>query len=541
MALASVVFGGAVVFGGSMARAQALAPPFPPFENQVTPQKAVLGKALFWDEQLSSDNTMACGSCHQPKFGGADPRTGIHPGPDSRFGTPDDRRGSPGIVGSAANGDYQPAPPFGLAVQVTARTTPTNIGAAYFPALRWDGKATDTFVDPQTRRILIMLDGALENHSIGPPTDAHEMAYAGRDWTAIANKIASSRPLALATNLPADLRAALAGNPDYGELMRRAFGTRAVNSQRIIYALATYQRTLVPDQTPWDALQRGNQSALTAAQKRGWNLFENQARCFRCHLSPLFSDTTFRNLGLRPVGEDIGWQLATSDPADRGKFKVPTLRNAGLRNRYMHNGQFTSLTEVVDFYSRGGGPFTGNKDRDLAVLNLTAAQKSDLIDFVQNALTDPRVAAETAPFDRPTLYAERVPQPFGATLAGAGNIAPRPLAARPWLSGDAGFRIGIADGLGGAPALMLLAGAKGPTGQKVGLIPVHLAITPALVQVPVTLRGSGTGNGYATVRFPIPTSPVLVGRNVFAQWFVADAASPAGISASTGVGDAVLK
>ena len=67
-----------------------------PVENPITEAKRVLGKILFWEEQLSSDNTVACGTCHIPSVGGADPRQFSHPGPDQIFGTNDD------IIGSAA-------------------------------------------------------------------------------------------------------------------------------------------------------------------------------------------------------------------------------------------------------------------------------------------------------------------------------------------------------------------------------------------------------------------------------------------------------
>ena len=94
----------AVVCLTATAWAQALTPPPAPFENRTTAEKALLGKALFWDEQLSSDNTMACGTCHRPGAGGADPRLGRHPGPDALFHSADDRLGSPGVVRSDAAG-----------------------------------------------------------------------------------------------------------------------------------------------------------------------------------------------------------------------------------------------------------------------------------------------------------------------------------------------------------------------------------------------------------------------------------------------------
>ena len=69
-----------------------------PGENPITEEKRVLGKILFWDEQLSSDNTVACGTCHLPAFGGTDNRKAIHPGADEKFNTEDDVIGSPGIA-----------------------------------------------------------------------------------------------------------------------------------------------------------------------------------------------------------------------------------------------------------------------------------------------------------------------------------------------------------------------------------------------------------------------------------------------------------
>src|SRR2546426_991938 len=89
--------------------AQLKPPPAPP-ENPITPEKTVLGKILFWDEQLSSDNTMACGTCHQPRQGGADPNYTRQPGLDGHLGSADDIWGSPGVRLSDATGHYVPAP-----------------------------------------------------------------------------------------------------------------------------------------------------------------------------------------------------------------------------------------------------------------------------------------------------------------------------------------------------------------------------------------------------------------------------------------------
>src|ERR1043165_7296450 len=85
-------------------------PPLPPVLqpplNPITEAKRVLGKILFWDEQLSSDNTVACGTCHKPNFGGTYSRLAINPGLDGLVNTPDDVRGSPGIARTNSTGDY---------------------------------------------------------------------------------------------------------------------------------------------------------------------------------------------------------------------------------------------------------------------------------------------------------------------------------------------------------------------------------------------------------------------------------------------------
>ena len=98
-------------------------PPVPvPPENPITEEKRVLGKILFWDEQLSSDDSLACGSCHRPAAGGGDPRAGTHPG--RLPGTIDNVAGSPGIRRLDAAGRPQPDPVFGDGPQVTPRTAP---------------------------------------------------------------------------------------------------------------------------------------------------------------------------------------------------------------------------------------------------------------------------------------------------------------------------------------------------------------------------------------------------------------------------------
>src|SRR5690606_33682596 len=117
-----------------------LGPMYPPAQNPQTPEKIMLGKVLFWEEQLSDDNSIACGSCHLPEFGGGDGRTAqqIAPGMDGVLGTADDIRGSGGIVRQANNKSFTPSSVFGLRPQITARTSPSNLGAGHHADLFWD-------------------------------------------------------------------------------------------------------------------------------------------------------------------------------------------------------------------------------------------------------------------------------------------------------------------------------------------------------------------------------------------------------------------
>src|SRR5262245_37486826 len=152
-----------------------------PPQNPSTHIKVVLGKILFWDEQLSSDDSIACGTCHLPEFGGSDGRwaQGPHPGPDGVYGTADDIHGSQGVSRQANNGDFTLDAVFGLRVQVTRRVAPTNLGAAHHSELFWDGRADSQFVDPETGLVLIPVGGALESQAVGPILSPVEMGKDG--------------------------------------------------------------------------------------------------------------------------------------------------------------------------------------------------------------------------------------------------------------------------------------------------------------------------------------------------------------------------
>ena len=138
-------------------------PPVPvPAENPLTESKRVLGKILFWDVQLSSDNTVACGTCHMPAAGMAEPFPVPHPGADGAWGTADDGRGSAGIVRQAGSGGFVHDMLFGFERQVTGRSAQAVGMSMFSDDLFWDGRASSAFHDPVTGEVLIASGGGLE-------------------------------------------------------------------------------------------------------------------------------------------------------------------------------------------------------------------------------------------------------------------------------------------------------------------------------------------------------------------------------------------
>jgi hypothetical protein len=347
--------------------------------------------------------------------------------------------------------------------------------------------------------------------------------------------------MALASDLPPDMAAALAGEPSYPDLFQAAFGSPEISARRIAFAIATYERTLVPNQTPWDAFTAGQPNAMTPQQIQGWNVFNNPAsRCNQCHTPPVFSNQTFRNIGLRPTAEDTGRQVVTGNPADRGRFKVPSLRNVGLRSRFFHTGNVgpamgspaNTLEAVVGFYQRGGD-FPDNRDPLMNQANVAPQLVPALVEFLENGLTDPRVANELFPFDRPTLHSESAlpnPRVFGSGVPGGGGIVPRILALSPPSLTTPGFRIGIASARGGALA-------------RLGLVPSApapgAATTPAdarhrlMIDLGfVVLDGDGDGAGFGTLHVDLADLPPGVGPTFSVQWMVFDPAAPGGVARS---------
>jgi cytochrome c peroxidase len=506
-----------------------LNPPLAPTGNPITATKTYLGKVLFWDEQLSSTRTVACGTCHFSTNGGSDSRAIVNnlrsrnPGSDGVFSTPDDVFASPGVVSNNLDGTYNWSPFYGFREQVTGRKSRSYIDAAYSNSLFWDGRATQIFTDPISGAVVLPNGAALESQVLGPPVSSAEMAHTGRNWNDVAARVAFSKPLALSPTIPAGLNTWIGGRT-YAELFNEAFGTPDVTPARIAMAIATYERTLYSDRTPFDQ-NVAQISPLSAAEIRGQGVF-NQSRCNVCHTGTLFSDNQFHNIGVRPQTEDTGRFQVTGNANNIGEFRTPSLRNVGLRGPYFHNGHFATLEEVVAFYNRGGDFNAPNVDHNLIrPLGLSPPQQSDLVSFLRGALTDARVTTGTAPFDRPILYTEsnRVPQITGSGTPGAGGNIPQVSAIEPPLVGNTNFTVGVSNALGNAPAVLVISSTDPGTGPAI-------PATGSLARVSVNLSGSGAGQGFGSVSLLIPDNPALIGSTFFGRWFVSDPNATGGVA-----------
>ena len=413
-----------------------------PDQNPDSPAKDMLGKILFWDEQVGGDNTMACGTCHRTGAGGGSDIRAIsndkafrNPGDDGIFGTADDIHGSQGIryctSGDASPVVYGSSAIFGTDHQVTNRKAPSYLDAMFAGSLFWDGRATTQFYDPNPSdpanpALLIPTGGALESQSVGPPMNPGEMACSGRTWNSLLAKLGTVTPLNLATNIPADMKAAItAAHGNYSELFVAAFGTGAkITAANFAMAIATHERHLQSNQTPWDLYNEylndpttGDPRALTPGQVHGLQLFLGKGQCSGCHVPPFFSDFQFHNLKFLTNEKDLGRQALAGHASDPpSQVKTAGLRNVGLRSPeglfHYGYGPGANLGAVIDAYNNPPNAITLTDiglDGSLAAirpLGLTDDERADLIDFLSNGLTDPRVQNQEYPFDKPTLSTE---------------------------------------------------------------------------------------------------------------------------------------
>jgi len=172
---------------------------------------------------------------------------------------------------------------------------------------------------------------------------------------------------------------------------KKAYNIDVVTDQAMFRALTQFMTMIVSDDAKYDKVRRG-ETAFSAIEQTGYELF--QAKCASCHQEPLLTDYSFRNNGLTNVFTDLGRETITQHPNDRGKFKVPTLRNIEITYPYMHDGSLYSLQDVLDHYSEGVVS-SSTLDPSLAGgIPMTQAEKYAIIQFLKT-LTDYTMLGKT--------------------------------------------------------------------------------------------------------------------------------------------------
>src|SRR5918996_1152597 len=274
----------------------------------------------------------------------------------------------------------------GIHGQVGQRNAPTVLNALYNKAQFWDGRAK-----------------TLEDQAALP----------------IINRIEMGQP-----NLNAAVTR-LAAIHDYQEAFKQVFG-RAINGRDLVRAIASYERTLVSFNSPFDRFIAGDKNSIDAAAQRGWELFNTRARCNKCHAltetkrdATLFTDNDFHNIGIGIIRHNVaalarqaeqlvesgnaaaidraalqtdmsalGRFLVTKKDADTASFKTPGLRNLLMTGPYFHDGSQETLWDVMDHYNKGDGIKNPWLDEDMQPLALTEKDIDDVVGFLASLTSD---------------------------------------------------------------------------------------------------------------------------------------------------------
>ncbi len=199
----------------------------------------------------------------------------------------------------------------------------------------------------------------------------------------------------------------LQGDAAYRERFGKAFGDETVNVERFQKALEQFLLSMTSWRSKFDKARMG-QATMNPSEQRGLDLFMREysapntgrplgADCFHCHGGALFTNRLFENNGLDSVLK-TGYQVVTGLAGDRGKFKVPSLRNVGLTSPYMHDGRFATLEQVIDHYDHGivqSSTLDANLRIQSGGLRLSSQDKADLIAFL-HTLTDSTLVSNPA-------------------------------------------------------------------------------------------------------------------------------------------------
>jgi cytochrome c peroxidase len=238
----------------------------------------------------------------------------------------------------------------GFDMQKLGRATPTIINTAFNTIQMWDGRKAN-----------------LEDQALGPIEAEGEM------------------------NLPLpEMVARLKSIAGYQRHFEKAYPGMGISEVTVARAIASFERTVLSTESPFDRWRMGDEKAVSAAAKRGFELFNGKARCAICHMGFNFTDNGFHNIGVKDAAADVGRFAQRKVKSMHGAFKTPTLRDVALTAPYMRNGAYQTLTEVVEHYNRGGDDNT-NLDINMTPLGLSPAEVADIAAFMESLTGAPRM------------------------------------------------------------------------------------------------------------------------------------------------------
>lgn len=229
---------------------------------------------------------------------------------------------------------------IGHGMKQLGRRTPTILNTAFGDLMFWDGRAD-----------------SLEAQALGPIQSPGEMNMPLGDVVAKINSISGYKPL-----------------------FERAYPGEPINEKTIAKAIATFERTVITPEAPFDAWVAGNDGAISQSAKRGFEVFNGKARCAECHSGWNFTDSGFHDIGI--ADDDLGRGKPLKLEAMQHAFKTPTLRNATLRAPFLHNGSEPTLEAVIDFCDRGGRAQRVSLSPEVQPLHLSEQEKKDLVEFI---------------------------------------------------------------------------------------------------------------------------------------------------------------
>ena len=237
----------------------------------------------------------------------------------------------------------------GIHEKTGGANSPTVINAAYATSQFWDGRAA-----------------SLEEQALGPIENPIEM---GNQMEVVVVDLAKI--------------------PEYQEAFEKAFGDAQVNNDRVAKAIASFERTVLSGNSPYDQFEDGKEEALSESQKRGLELF-NDVGCAVCHTPPLFSNYNkdrFYNagVGMDKDPPDEGRKSVTKEERDLGKFRVPMLREVANTHPYFHDGSVETLEEAVELMAVGGkdNPRLSPMMRALREQEFSQQDQTDLVEFLK--------------------------------------------------------------------------------------------------------------------------------------------------------------